>query len=80
MEYYYFKIKYHCNIYQNCVSKCTRSHLSAYSCQKISEGGGGGSMLPDPSRKLVAFGPSGLLPQNDIKSEIEPCLHVSAVA
>ena len=41
---------------------------------------GGGSMLPDPSRKLVAFGPSGLLPQNDIKSEIEPCLHVSAVA
>ena len=43
-------------------------------------GGGGGSMLPDPSRKLVAFGPSGLLPQNDIKSEIEPCLHVSAVA
>ena len=30
----------HCNISQNCVSKYTRLHLSAYSFQKISEGGG----------------------------------------
>ena len=29
------KIKYHCNISQNLVSKCTRLHLSAYSFQKI---------------------------------------------
>ena len=28
----------HCNISQNCVSKCTRLHLSAYSFQKISGG------------------------------------------
>ena len=32
------KIKYHCNISQNFVSKCTRLHLSAYSCQNISGG------------------------------------------
>ena len=30
----------HCNISQNCVSKYTRLHLSAYSFQKISGGGG----------------------------------------
>ena len=30
------KIKYHCNISQNWVSKCTRLHPSAYSFQKIS--------------------------------------------
>ena len=40
------KIKYHCNISQNCVSKCTRLHLSACSFQNISAGG----MPPDPSR------------------------------
>ena len=49
----------HCNISQNCVSKCTRLHLSAYSFQKIS----GGRVGADPSRRLVAFGHSGLLPQ-----------------
>ena len=32
------KIKYHCNISQNCVSKWTRLHLSAYSFQKLSGG------------------------------------------
>ena len=41
------KIKYHCNISQNCVSKCTRLHLSAYSFQNISAG----CMPPDPARK-----------------------------
>ena len=41
------KIKYHdCNIYQNCVSKCTRLHLSACSFQNISARG----MSPDSSR------------------------------
>ena len=50
----------HCNISQNCVSKCTRLHLSAYSFQKIFVGGRGEP--PDPLRMLVAFGRSGLLP------------------
>ena len=59
---YYFKILY-CNISQNCVSKCTRLHLTAYSFQKISGGGGGGGIPPDPARKLVGFGHSVLLPQ-----------------
>ena len=49
----------HCNISQNCVSKCTRLHLSACSFQKIFSGWG---KPPDPLRKLVAFGHSGLLP------------------
>ena len=49
----------HCNISQNCVSKCTRLRLSAYSLSKIFRG----SMPPDPPRKLVAFGHSGLLHQ-----------------
>ena len=40
------EMKYHCNISQNCVSKCTRLHLSACSFQNISAGG----MPPDPSR------------------------------
>ena len=30
----------HCNISQNCVLKCTRLHLSAYSFPKFSVGGG----------------------------------------
>ena len=47
----------HCNISQNCVSKCTRLRLSAYSFSKNFRG----SMPPDPPRKLVAFGHSGLL-------------------
>ena len=50
----------HCNISQNCVSKCTRLHLSAYSFKKIFLGGRGEP--PDPLRMLVAFGHSGLLP------------------
>ena len=50
----------HCNISQNCVSKCTRLHLSAYSFKKIFAGGRG--VPPDPFRMLVAFGHSGLLP------------------
>ena len=54
------EIKYHCNISQNCVSKCTRLHLSAYSFQKIT---GTGGRPPDPARKLMAFGHSGLLSQ-----------------
>ena len=49
----------HCNISQNCVSECTRLHLSTYSFQNISRGG----MPFDPPRKLMAFGHSGLLPQ-----------------
>ena len=49
----------HCNISQNCVLKCTRLHLSAYSFPKIF---GGGGEPPDPLRMLVAFGRSGLLP------------------
>ena len=36
----------HCNISQNCVSKCTRLHLSAYSFQKIFVGGRGGPRIP----------------------------------
>ena len=32
------KIKYHCNISRNCISKCTRLYLSAYSLQNISGG------------------------------------------
>ena len=56
----------HCNISQNCVSKCTRLHLNSYSFKKIS-----GEKAPDPPRKLVAFGHSGLLPTND-KSQTEP--------
>ena len=48
----------HYNISQNCVSKCTRLHLSAYSFQKIFVGG----KPPDPLRMLVAFGHLGLLP------------------
>ena len=48
----------HCNISQNCFSKCTRLHLRAYTFQKTS-----GGMSPDPPSKLVAFGHSGLLPQ-----------------
>ena len=48
----------HWRISQNCVSKFTRLQLSAYSFQNISRG-----MPPDPSRKLAAFGHSGLLPQ-----------------
>ena len=49
----------HCNISQNCVSKCTKLHLSTYSFQKF----WGGGMPLDHPRKLVAFGHSGLLPQ-----------------
>ena len=48
------KIKYHCNISQNWVSKCTRLHLSAYSFQKISGGACFrtplGSSWPSPTR------------------------------
>ena len=53
------KIKYYCNISQNCASKCTRLHLSVYSFQNIS----GRGMPPDPAMELVASGHSGLLPQ-----------------
>ena len=61
---YYFTTKYYCNISQNCVSKCTRLHLTAYSFQKISGGGGGVRGIPqDTAGKLVGFGHSGLLPQ-----------------
>ena len=35
----------HCNISQNCVSKCTRLDLRAYSLQNISRGGGGAPRL-----------------------------------
>ena len=49
----------HCNISQNCVSKCTRLHLSAYSFQNIS-----GENAP---------GPPGISPRND-NSCIEPWL------
>ena len=41
----------HCNTYQNCVSKCTKLHLSTYSFQKF----WGGGMPLDHPRKLVAF-------------------------
>ena len=61
------KTKYHCNISQNCVSKCTRLHLT-FSSEKIS----GGERVHWPPRKLVALGHSGLLSPNDI-SCIEPC-------
>ena len=50
----------HCNISQNCVSKCTTLHLSAYSFQKIFVRGG--QEPPDPLRMLVTFGHLGLLP------------------
>ena len=46
------KIKYHYKISQNCVSKCTRLHLSAYSFQNIS----GGACPRTPCRKLLPFG------------------------
>ena len=36
----------HCNISQNCVLKCTRLHLSAYSFPKIFGGGGGSPRIP----------------------------------
>ena len=49
----------HCNISQNCVSKCTRLHLSAYSFQNIS-----GENAP---------GRPGISPPND-NSCIEPWL------
>ena len=49
----------HCNTSPNCVSKCTKLHLSTYSFQKF----WGGRMPLDHPRKLVAFGHSGLLPQ-----------------
>ena len=45
-----------CNIFQNCVSKCTRLHLSAYSFQKIPGGAcpwtSLGSLLPSVNRDL----------------------------
>ena len=52
----------HSNISHNCVSKCTRLHLSVYSFQKNFRGGGGG-MPRDPHRKLVTFSHLQLLPQ-----------------
>ena len=39
----------HCNLSQNCVSKCTKLHLSAYSFQRIS-----GGAYPDPPKKVLA--------------------------
>ena len=53
----------HCNIYQNCVSKCTRLHFNAYSFNKFFGEHAPGP--PPPPRKLIAFGHSGLLPTND---------------
>ena len=53
------EVSAHSNISQNCVSKCTRLHLSVHSFQKNFQG----SMPPDPARNRVAFGHSGLLPQ-----------------
>ena len=44
---------------QNCVSKCSRLHLSMHLFQKMSWG----VHAPGPPRKLVAFSHSGLLPQ-----------------
>ena len=49
----------HCNTSQNCVSKCTKLHLSTYSFQKF----WGGGMFLDHPRKLMAFCHSELLPQ-----------------
>ena len=49
----------HCNISQNCVSKCTRLHLRVYSFLKISRA----ACPPDPPRNIVPFGHSELLPQ-----------------
>ena len=59
-EHGLFLLKHYCNICQNCVSKCTRLHLSAYSFQNMA---GGGGMPRDPPRKLVAFGHSERLLQ-----------------
>ena len=60
----------HCNISQNCVSKCTKLHLSAYSFKKIS--GGHASRPFQETRKLQPLRTS---PPND-KSLIEPFLQV----
>ena len=56
----------HCNISQNCVSKCTRLHLSANSFQKI-------SCLRTPLGSLLLSATRGFSPKRQI---LDRSLHV----
>ena len=67
-EHGVFLFKHYCNISQNCVSKCTRLHLSAYSFQNMA----GGGHAARPPQEACGLRPLGTSPPND-KSQIEHC-------